>query len=138
QLLKGKYHVGSVIGRGGMGLVYEGVHLQTTRRVAIKTLLPELVADADAVSRIRKEAEAAGRLDHPGIAGVIDLDDEKGVHFLVMEYVDGESLRRRLRHKGRLEIAETVRLGTEIARILSVTHAKGVVHRDLKPDNIFL
>jgi serine/threonine-protein kinase len=136
--LDGKYRVKRLIGEGGMGAVYEGEHTLIHRRVAIKALLPG-VSSAEVIKRFEQEAQAAGRIGNDHILEVLDLGKlPTGEHYMVMEYLDGETLAQRLRDRGRLEEAELAKLVRQVLIALSAAHASGVVHRDIKPDNIFI
>ena len=122
-----------------MGAVYEAEHLQLGRRVALKRLHPELAGDEKAVQRFQREARAAGTIGHDHIVDVLDLGfAEDGAPYLVMELLVGESLAERLRRAGRLEPRRAARIAGEILSALEAVHGRGVIHRDLKPDNIFL
>ena len=135
----GGYHVKDVIGTGGMGTVYRVEHSLLGRPAALKVLLAEHSHDHDTVSRFFNEAKAAAAIRHPGIVEVYDfgyLPD--GAAYLVLELLDGESLSARLRARGRLPEPEALAIVRGIASALAAAHAKGIVHRDIKPDNIFL
>ena len=134
----GNYGVVSKIGEGGMGVVYLARHVTLGRRAAIKVLRSALSSDQDIVSRFFNEARAATAVRHPGIVEVFDfgfLEDRTA--YIVMEYLDGESLAARMR-RGRSPIAVTLTIVRAIARALQAAHEQGIVHRDLKPDNVFL
>ena len=132
----GRYEIGASIGAGGMGEVFHGLDTLLNRPVAIK-VLPERVAnDSDARQRFEREARLLASLSHPNILAIHDFGTEQGVAFAVMELLEGETLRQRLRRALPAETALDYALG--IARGLAAAHAKGVIHRDLKPDNIFL
>jgi hypothetical protein len=133
----GKYVVVRVIGSGGMGAVYEGTHLELRKRVAIKTLLPSLAANPEARARFLREGEAASRIDHPNVVNVTDIGGGD-VPFLVMEFLDGENLAQRLMREGGMSMAASLDLLLPIMDALARGHDEGVVHRDLKPHNIFL
>ena len=136
------YRIVSEIGSGGMGKVYEAVDTRLDRPVAIKVLRPELLRDRDKVRRFRLEAKAASSLVHPAIVTVLDVgetrDDRTGgtLDFIVMEYVDGESLREKIRQRSPLN--KRLDLVARIADGMAAAHAAGVIHRDLKPDNILV
>ena len=134
----GRYRLGALIGRGGMGAVYEGEHLELQRPVAIKTLLPELVADERTSTRLIREARAAAAIGHPGIVDVIDLVREDEITYVVMERLDGEELRERLNRVGTMTVAEVLRLGIEVGEAVASAHSFGIVHRDLKPRYVFV
>jgi eukaryotic-like serine/threonine-protein kinase len=136
------YEITSLVGEGGMGAVYLAVHPVMGRKVAVKLLRRELAADKTLVARFINEARAAYAIHHPNIIDVIDVgtlaDDRSGLPYMMMEYLEGESLARRLELRGTLGIAEAVDVAIQTASALGAAHAKGIVHRDLKPDNLFL
>jgi eukaryotic-like serine/threonine-protein kinase len=133
------YRVTREIGRGGMGAVYEGVHLRLNRRVAVKVMARELATNAEALARFRREAEVTSQLGHPHIVQVFDFGQApSGEPYLVMEYLEGEDLEQRIQRVGPLSVGAAVHIVKQIASALGATHAKGIVHRDLKPANIFV
>jgi eukaryotic-like serine/threonine-protein kinase len=139
RTLRGKYRIESPIGRGGMGSVWAGVHVRTGRKVAIKILDQRFLTNNGVVQRFGREARAASAIQHPGIVEVLDLDQtEAGVPFLVMERLAGETLAKRIERRGRLGERETVEICKQLLEALDAAHKHGVVHRDLKPDNVFL
>ncbi len=138
-MLDGRYRIDSVLGAGAMGCVYLGEHVGIGRTVAIKVLRADLGGSQDATQRFKREALASGRLDHPNIVGVSDFGVlEDGSSFLVMEALQGESLGERLGRERRISWPEAVELIRGVLRGLHHAHQRGVVHRDDKPDNIFL
>ncbi|MEM1417612.1 MAG: serine/threonine-protein kinase, partial [Myxococcota bacterium] len=137
SVIAGKYEVVRLIGRGGMGAVLEALHTRTERRVAIKWLLPELVDDDEAVARFEHEAKASGRIDHPNVVGIHDFGEFEGSYYLVMDYLHGGTLGERL-EQGPLPVAECIQLLMPVLRGVAAAHEQGVIHRDMKPDNIFL
>ena len=133
------YRLTREIGRGGMGAVYEGVHLRLSRRVAVKLMARELAMNTEALARFRREAEVTSQLGHPHIVQVFDFGEAPtGEPYLVMELLEGEDLDARLRRTGRQPVAVAVHIVKQIASALAATHAKGIVHRDLKPANVFM
>src|SRR5262245_57134241 len=133
----GPYEIVAWIGAGGMGDVYRATDTRLGRTVAIK-ILPDHVAGTMARrARLTREARAVSRLSHPGICTLYDVGEHEGVQFIVMEYLEGETLSRRLL-RGALPIADISRAGAEMASALDHAHRKGIVHRDLKPANIML
>ncbi|HEX6274763.1 MAG TPA: serine/threonine-protein kinase [Polyangiaceae bacterium] len=135
----GKYRLTRMLGRGGMGSVWEGIHATLGTRVAVKFIDAEHVESAEARRRFENEARAAAALRSKHVVEVYDhglMDD--GRPFIVMEFLEGEPLDRRLERAGRLPARDTARLMSMICRALSKAHAAGIVHRDLKPDNVFL
>ncbi|MCA9581692.1 MAG: serine/threonine protein kinase, partial [Myxococcales bacterium] len=139
QTLLDKYVIAKQLGAGGMGTVWLGRHRGTGRNVAIKVLDDAMLKHPDVVQRFGREARAASAIQHPGIVEVLDLDQTPDGHpFLVMEFLEGEPLSSRIEKKGRLSENETIEIMRQLLEALDAAHAHGVVHRDLKPDNIFL
>jgi eukaryotic-like serine/threonine-protein kinase len=135
----GNYRLLSVLGRGGMGVVYRAEHLLLGRVAALKVLLPEFSANQDVVTRFFNEAKAATLIHHPGIVQIWDYGQHHdGSAYLVMELVDGTSLAAHLRAVGKLTQDQAIPIAIDIAAALAAAHAAGIVHRDLKPDNIIL
>jgi len=134
RTLVGRYRVDALIGRGGMGCVYRGMHTRLERRVAIKVLPPSLAAQPTMVARLRREAQAAARLAHPNVAATIDLDEHDGQLFVVMELIDGISLDE-LIARGPIDPWRALELARQIGSALGAAHAEGIVHRDIKPSN---
>jgi serine/threonine protein kinase len=133
------YRVLSLLGTGGMGSVYEVEHVELGKRFVLKALLRELAGREDLVLRLRNEQRALGRLEHPNIVTVTDAGMAKsGIPFFVMERLEGETLGARVRRLGRLPVAEVLALGAGVLDGLSAAHEIGVVHRDVKPQNVFL
>src|SRR6476620_1948493 len=133
----GPYEILSELGTGGMGEVYRGKDTRLRRDVAIKTLHPSFLHDADRLRRFRQEAQSAALLDHPNILAVHFVGDDNGVPFLVCELLEGESLRERLRRE-LLPVRKSLDYAAQIIEGLAAAHEKGIIHRDLKPENIFL
>jgi serine/threonine protein kinase len=133
----GAYTVEAMIGFGGMGHVYGGRHTQLDRAVAIKVLPEQLSRDSVALQRFRREALSASRLAHPHICTIYDFIEERGASFLVMEYLDGETLADRIA-KAPIDEPEIIEIALQIANALAHAHGKGIVHRDLKPANVML
>jgi serine/threonine-protein kinase len=137
----GKYDLRGVLGRGAMGTVYDGWDAAIERRVAIKTVR---LADADdeetaeALARFKREAQAAGRLSHPNIVGVYDYGETDQIAYIVMEFVEGRSLKSLLDQERRLPPVEAVEIMTQVLAGLAYSHARGVIHRDVKPANMML
>ncbi len=133
------YRVVRQIGRGGMGNVYEARHEQIDRRAAIKVLHPEFARDAEMAQRFFNEARAVNVVGHPGLVNIHELGSlESGAAYIIMEYLEGDSLRQRMRRPGGCQEEEALRIARQIAGALQAVHAKGIIHRDLKPDNIIL
>ncbi len=133
-----QYLVDAEIGRGGMAVVYRARDLRLNRRVAIKVLPPELAFNADVRERFLREAQTSAQLAHPGIVPIYMVDEAEGLVFFVMALVDGETLGERLLRERRLPVEQVRRILTDVADALAYAHANGVVHRDIKPDNIML
>lgn len=136
--LLGRYEIKRFLGQGGMGQVYEAEHRDLKKRVAIKTLLPGLAASSDSRQRFLREGEAASRIRHPHVVDVTDVGAEGSVIYLVMEYLEGENLGRLIERQGFLSPAQTVEIMLPVVTAIATAHQLGVIHRDLKPDNIFL
>jgi len=133
----GPFEILGPAGAGGMGEVYRARDTRLNRTVAIKVLPGDTLADLQSRQRLRREAEAVAALSHPHICALYDVGREEELDFLVMEYLEGETLGARLR-RGPLPLAEALRLATEIGEALSAAHRAGIVHRDLKPSNVML
>ena len=135
----GNYLLRAVIGRGGMGVVYRADHVYLHRPVAVKVLHRSYFDQREARERFLREAQTAGRIDHPNIVGVTDFGEAPdGTIFLVMAHVDGISLERVLRMEERLPLFRTLVILSQVTRALGAAHAHGIIHHDLKPDNIML
>jgi serine/threonine-protein kinase len=140
--LSGRYRLEAKIGAGGMSTVYRAMDETLQRPVAIKLMNREVSTDSDQLERFRREARAVAQLSHPHIVGVIDagedLDPTHPRPYIVFEYVEGETLKDRIRRLGRLPVAEAVAYAIEIARALGAAHARHIVHRDVKPQNVLI
>jgi serine/threonine-protein kinase len=137
--IDGKYAMRALLGRGGMGAVYRAENLRIGKHVAIKVLLRGHRKGSDAEKRFIREARIAGSLGHPGIVEIYDLGTlDNGVPFQVMELLEGEPLSARIKHEGALPLDDVLDVAEQILSALDVAHARGVIHRDLKPDNVFL
>tara|TARA_R110002096_G_scaffold171490_6_gene344575 strand:- start:39610 stop:41559 length:1950 start_codon:yes stop_codon:yes gene_type:complete len=135
----GGYRVTAKLGEGGMGVVFLAEHTVMGRKAAVKFLHASLSSNGEMVQRFFNEARAAGAISHPGIVSVFDVGiRDDGAAFIVMDYLEGESLAERLHRRGRLSGDEALAITRQILSALSAAHAMGIVHRDLKPDNIFL
>lgn len=139
ETLAGKYLVEELIKRGGMGAVYRGKHVLMDKRVAIKVLRPSLAVDDHVVARFSREAKAASRISHPHAVNVTDFgESENGVVFLVMEYLEGQTLKEHIKSHGQMSLEQVAEIVRQVAGALDVAHEQGVVHRDLKTDNIMI
>ena len=137
QALADRYSIERELGSGGMATVYLAEDLKHHRQVAIKVLRPELAASLG-VERFVREIEIAAKLTHPHILPLFDSGEADGFLYYVMPFIEGESLRERLDHEGKLDIKEAIRLTDQVASALSHAHERGLVHRDIKPENILL
>jgi serine/threonine protein kinase len=144
-LLGGRYRLDAQIGRGGMSTVYRAFDMVLERPVAIKLMHREIAADSDQLERFRREARSVAQLNHPHIVTVIDAGEESspetghpGSPYIVLEYVDGETLKDLIRREGPLEISEALAYAIEIARALGAAHERHIVHRDVKPQNVLI
>jgi serine/threonine protein kinase len=131
------YRILDQLGGGGMGVVYEAEDTRLGRRVALKFIPDNLAGDKNALDRFEREARAASQLAHPNICTIHDIDENNGHPFLVMEKLEGESLKQRI-HQGPMEVKELLDIAVQVACALEASHAKGIIHRDIKPGNIFL
>src|SRR6478609_3053030 len=138
QVLSGRYEIHRKIARGGMAEVFLARDRSLDRPVAVKVLFPEFATDPAFVERFRREAQAAANLSHPNIVGVYDWGAENSTYFIVMEFVDGKSLAEIVRTSGPLHPRRAAEVAFEVAGALGFAHAKGVVHRDVKPGNVII
>ncbi|NJD11320.1 MAG: serine/threonine protein kinase, partial [Gemmatimonadetes bacterium] len=139
QILAERYQVQKLLGEGGMGRVFLAEHVRMARRCAIKVLHKNMSTDTNAVRRFGREATNAGKINHPNVIDVYDFGEtHDGLVYLAMEYVDGESLTKVLEREAPLPVARAVDIASQVAAGLAAAHRIGVVHRDLKPDNILL
>ncbi len=134
----GRYTIGRMLGAGGMGTVYEATHRDLRKRVAIKTLLPEMARDPGALARFMREGEAVARLRHPNVVDITDYGVEAGIPYLVMEFLEGEDLGAALYRDKVFVLSRAVDLLLPVFDAVAAAHEEGIVHRDLKPENIFL
>lgn len=138
--LGGRYRVVRQLGHGGMGAVFEAENIWTKRRVAVKVMRPEIAAHAQYAQRFLQEAQAATQLAHPNIVDVLDMgkDEELGSLYIVQEFLTGSDLRKHLEAAGRVPVREALELILPVMEALVTAHTRGVIHRDIKPDNLFL
>ncbi len=139
QIIDDRYELIRLIGEGGMGAVYEGRHVTIGSRVAIKTLHADAVNRPEALERFRREAQAAGTIGHPNIVRVHDIGQtEDGLPYMVMDFVDGGSLARLLYSDAPLDTKVAIRIASQMLSALGAAHEKGIIHRDVKPENVVL
>ena len=138
KILGGRYELLEKIGVGGMAVVYKAKCHLLERYVAVKILRPELVENEEFVARFKRESQSAASLSHPNIVNIYDVGQEGDIHYIVMEYVDGKTLKEYIHEKGRLSSEEAVRICSQICSALYHAHNNNIVHRDIKPQNILL
>lgn len=138
SLLYGNYLVIDKLGQGGMGMVFKAEHRRMKRLVALKVMSPAAMKSPDAVKRFHREVQAAAKLTHPNIVAAYDADQAQGIHFLVMEYVEGTDLANLVKKKGPLSAGKAIDYISQAARGLEHAHSQGIVHRDIKPANLLL
>jgi len=134
----GRYEIVRLLGEGGMGAVYQARQVAMDRMVALKLILPEVVRSPAAAARFQREMRLSAKIEHANTIRVYDFGETEGRLFLTMELLRGQTLTQVLEQAGRLELARIVRIGTQVTRALQAAHSEGVVHRDLKPDNVML
>jgi serine/threonine protein kinase len=138
RVLGGRYELQSRLGRGGMATVFRGSDRVLGRSVAVKVLASTFAKDGTFVERFRREAQAAAGLNHPNVVAVFDTGSDDGVHYIVMEYVEGRTLADVIREEGALPPTRAAEIAATVCRALSSAHEKGMVHRDVKPGNVLL
>jgi eukaryotic-like serine/threonine-protein kinase len=138
ETIADRYDVEELVGHGGMSSVYKAKDSLLERHVALKILHEQYSADDDFVERFKREARSVAQLQHPNIVTVIDRGEENGRQFIVFEYIDGENLKEHVVRNGRLDVREALEIAVEVARGLAFAHEQGLVHRDVKPQNILL
>lgn len=137
-VLAGRYEIVGRIGAGGMSNVYKASDLKLNRFVAVKVLKPEFSADESFVKKFRVEAQSAAGLSHPNIVNVYDVGEESGIHFIVMELVQGITLKHYIERKGTLDIREVLNISVQVASGIGAAHANRIIHRDIKPQNVIM
>ncbi len=138
QVLADRYEIDSVLGKGGMATVFLGMDRVLGRPVAVKVLASHFARDETSVTRFRREAQAAAALNHPNVVSVYDTGSDDGVHWIVMEYLEGRTLREIIDEEGPLAPERVARIARDVALALATAHDKGLVHRDVKPANIMI
>ena len=138
RLIGERYEIISLVGSGGMADVYKAMDTRLGRQVAIKVLKEEYSSDKNFVSKFRAEAQAAAVLSHPNIVNVYDVGEDEGLHYIVMELVEGITLKKFIERKGKLELKEAVGIAIQIAQGMEAAHANHIIHRDIKPQNIII
>jgi serine/threonine protein kinase len=137
-ILAGKYEIRRRLGSGGMGAVYEARHVRMNKRVAVKVIHPQFAQNGEAVGRFLREAEAAARIRHPNVIDVVDVDERHDPPFMVLEFLEGQSLATILERERALSVGRCAALMLPVLGAVSAAHENGIVHRDLKPENIFV
>ena len=138
RLISGRYRIEAVVGTGGMAVVYRALDLQENKTVAIKVLRPEYESDMEFVRRFSREAEAAAKMSHENIVNLLDVGIEGEMRYIVMEYVDGQTLKQMIRDEGRIHPDVALRMTIRILAAVDHAHRNGIVHRDIKPQNILV
>ena len=136
--LDGRYEIKGFIGKGGMALVYRATDLRTGHDVAIKILRPEFASDKEFLERFDREASAASKMSHHNIVNLLDVGQSDGLRYLVMEYVKGKTLKDIIREKAPLPPQTACQIAIRILSALQHAHANGIIHRDVKPQNILV
>src|SRR5690349_20424988 len=138
EVLADRYELEELCGTGGMSSVFRAHDKLLDRRVALKILHEQYTRDDDYVERFRHEARAVAQLSHPNIVTVIDRGEQDGRQFIVFEFVDGENLKELVERRGPLPVREAIEITLQVARALAFAHANGLVHRDVKPQNVLV
>jgi hypothetical protein len=137
-LVIGRYLILDKLGEGGMGVVFKARHRLLDRVVALKILPPSFARQRQLVSRFRREMQTAARLNHPNVVSVLDADEDRGVYYLAMDYIEGRDLDHLIRERGALPVEQAIDCAVQAAQGLEAAHAQGIVHRDIKPGNLML
>ncbi len=138
EVIAGRYELLELIGKGGMSSVYKAHDRLLDRQIAVKILHPHFTEDEEYVERFRREARAVAQLSHPSIVTVIDRGEDEGRQYIVFEYVEGENLKQLLERTGPMPVGEALELALQMGRALAFAHSRGLVHRDVKPQNVLL
>jgi eukaryotic-like serine/threonine-protein kinase len=138
EVISGRYELLELIGKGGMSSVYKAHDRLLDRQIAVKVLHPHFTEDEEYVERFRREARSVAQLSHPNIVTVIDRGEDGGRQFIVFEYVEGENLKQLLDRTGPMPVRDALLLALQMARALSFAHGRGLIHRDVKPQNVLL
>ncbi|MGC1620605.1 MAG: serine/threonine-protein kinase, partial [Candidatus Acidiferrum sp.] len=133
-----RYEIVRLLGQGGMGAVYQAHDRELERQVAIKVIRADMAANPEILRRFKQELILARQITHKNVIRIFDLGQADGIKFITMEYIEGENLQSVLRRKKKLEPAEAANIIAQVCRALEAAHAEGVIHRDLKPQNIML
>jgi len=136
SVLGGRYAILEILGQGGMGAVYKAADREVDRTVALKVIRPEMASNPEILARFKQELLLSSQVTHRNVIRIYDLGEAQGVKFITMEYVEGETLQRILKQRGKLEVAEAVDIMEQVASGLAAAHREGIIHRDLKPANI--
>ena len=137
-VLASRYALDGLLGRGGMADVYHGTDQVLGRQVAVKVLGRQFARDQSFVARFRREAQAAAALNHPNVVSVFDTGSDDGTHYIVMEYIEGRTLREVIREEGPLLPERAAEIAGDVCAALAFAHSHGIVHRDVKPANIMM
>lgn len=138
KVLSGRYELTEKIGCGGMAIVFKAKCLYLNRNVAIKVLRPELVDDEEFVMRFKQESQSVAGLSHPHIVNVFDVGEDNGIYYIVMEYVKGCTLKEYIKSQGKIKVSNALTIAIKIASAMKYAHEEGIVHRDIKPQNILI
>ena len=138
RTISGRYLVQAIVGTGGMAVVYRALDQKTGKVVAIKVLRPEYESDVEFVRRFSREAEAASKVSHENIVNMLDVGTDGDLRYIVMEYVDGTTLKELIRQKGTIHPDTAIRMTIRILAAVDHAHRNGIVHRDIKPQNILV
>jgi len=133
-----RYEIRRLLGKGGMGAVYLARDLELNRDVALKEIRPELANQPEVLKRFKREIQLSSEVTHPNVLRVFDLGEADGKKFLTMQYVEGEDLAGCLNRQGRLSLDETLKIFRQLCSALAAAHAKTVIHRDMKPENVMM